>query len=177
MRATLCPAQYARKLRFSYRSAGKAVVYNHSQKAPRTAAGQPSDCKTLTDWARKVALAFQADCDAGGHTYSFCLKDCCDDGSGTTGRFPLSSIATLYKMRDELLAVRGDSSSSSRRPSAKASAKGSPAANGPPAEEPAAAPQKQRKSVEPVESPEQKAKRLLAAMGAEAAQQPLQQRL
>eukprot|EP01047_Picozoa_sp_COSAG01_P057907 COSAG01_NODE_6755_length_3513_cov_12.636497_1_plen_113_part_00 len=97
------------------------MVYNHSQKAPRIAAGQPSDCKTLTDWARKVALAFQADCEAGGHTYHFCLKDCCDDGSGTTGHFPLSSIATLYKMRDELQAV---CSSSSQRYSAKG--KGNP---------------------------------------------------
>eukprot|EP01049_Picozoa_sp_SAG25_P015883 SAG25_NODE_3403_length_1095_cov_1.605422_1_plen_103_part_00 len=89
MRATLCPAQYVRSLRFCYRSAAKgAVQYNHSQKAPRAAAaGQPSDCKTLTDWARRIALAFEDDLEAGMQKYHGVLKDAVEvDG------FPLTSF-------------------------------------------------------------------------------------
>jgi hypothetical protein len=83
------------------------VQYNHSQKAPRAADGQPSDCKTLTDWARRIALAFEDDLEAGMQKYHGALKDAVEvDG------FLLTSLPTLYKMHEELLAVQGVATSS-----------------------------------------------------------------
>eukprot|EP01047_Picozoa_sp_COSAG01_P106204 COSAG01_NODE_35336_length_533_cov_1.241935_1_plen_135_part_10 len=124
------------------------MQYNLSQKAQRHSR-QPDDCQTLKDWARRIAVAFRADCDASMLVYGGVLSSAAQvDG------FPVSSMSQLYLVHDELLEVRGEasSSSSSRRPTAKSSPKSSPAAAKPAAAGTVAAPQKQgRKGAAPAQ--------------------------
>ena len=41
--------------------------------------GQPKDCATRQDWARKIAVAFLKDCDEGMHRYGGQLSNACNE--------------------------------------------------------------------------------------------------
>ena len=56
---------------------GEVSYAERTQKS--RANGQPKDCATRQDWARKIAVAFLQDCEDGMHRYGGHVSTACND--------------------------------------------------------------------------------------------------